>query len=614
MVYLLIGLLIAAISVIPFLLARIFAGAVGFGIVYALAVWMIGYSNASGFAGPMFGSALFLTFAFSAASAFSAHAIVVGQRKDVSLGMLAIQPVIVLFILAGIAVYGSGMLNANQYRALVGNMEKRVWTQDIQPKDPQHFRAVTTDNAVYLARKAVGELGTIGSQFQTNEDAVTLQVIRDELWYVIPLDFAGWRAWNNTGTAIGYIMVHAEDPNRQPIVRQLPKEKQFAYTPGAWFGNDLIRHIRLSGHLRQDLHGTHLEIDDDGNPWWITSVTEPTIGQFGDKVLGVVITDPVTGDSQFAKLGEIPGWIDRVMPRSLTKSYLANWGEYVHGWANSWWGKEDLTEPEEPSLIFSSEREPVFVSGITSQNKKDDSLVGVVYTSTRTGKSILYEVKGGATDQAVLTAVAKFQDVQFKHLQPADPQLYNLYGTMASVMPLVNENHAFSGVAIVSIGDVQQVAVGRSLREALRQYQRLLSQPGGFASIEKSKSLTVAEGLIERKAQDLTQNGSVYYIVLRGGKQAFVGGTEKFPTLPLVQIGDRVRVEYFASGESIVPMREFANLTLVLDKSLAEETAEKRSSEAGAANDAKPVRRDISERLKDATPEDLQRIEKALQK
>jgi hypothetical protein len=185
---------------------------------------------------------------------------------------------------------------------------------------------------------------------------------------------------------------------------------------------------------------------------------------------------------------------------------------------------------------------------------------------------------------------------------------------MASIMPLANENHAFSGVAIASISDVQRIAIGRSLPEALRQYQRLISQPGSFAGIEKSKSLAIVEGSIERKAQDLTQNGSVYYLVLRGGKQAFLGSTEKFPALPLAQVGDRVKIEYFASGESIVPMREFSNLTLVLDKSLAEETSERRSAETTIANDAKPVRRDISERLKDATPEDLQKIERALQK
>jgi hypothetical protein len=613
MLYLLVAFLIAAVSILPTLLARKITLAVVLWIPYTIFLWWLGYAHASGYAGPMFGGALFWVAVLSVVSCGLAIFATdkSGQRFP---GIAVIPPVIAWVALIGIVVFSSDAFNASDYRALVGNMEKRVWSQDIQPKDPSHFRAVTSENALYLAKKAIGELGTVGTQFQVSEEAITLQVIRGELWYVIPLDFVGWRAWNNAGTAIGYIMVHAEDPNRQPTVHQLPKEKQFAYTPGAWFGHDLIRHIRLNGNLRMNLSGTHLEIDEDGNPWWITSAMEPTIGPFGDKVRGVIVTDPVTGETRFVKLGEIPAWVDRVMPHSLTKDYLAYWGEYVHGWMNSWWDKKDLTEPENPSLVFSSEHEPMFVTGITSQNLKDDSLIGIVYTNTRTGESVEYDVKGGATDEAVLAAVSKFQEVQFKRLSGADPQLYNLYGTMSSVVPLVNENHAFSGVAIVPINNVQQIAIGRSLAEALRQYQRVLNQPGRLAGLEKEQSFAVAEGVISRIRQDIAQNGSTYYVVLHGGQQAFIGGTEKFPMIPLAQEGDRVRIRYYASGESIVPMHAFDNLTLVLKKSLAEADADVRNAESQRANEVKPVRNDLAEQLKSATPEQLLRAKEALGK
>jgi len=409
-------------------------------------------------------------------------------------------------------------------------------------------------------------------------------------------------------------MIHAEDPNHQPVVKHLDKTKQFAYTPGAWFGHDLIRHIRMNGYFRVDLNGTHLEIDEEGNPWWITAISKPSIGQFGDKVTGVVITNPVTGEIRFAPLGEVPQWVDRVMPASFVEDYLNYWGEYVHGWWAAFSSRLDLTEPEDPSLIYGSAHDPMFVSGITSRNTKDDSLIGVVYTHTRTGKSVIYEVKGGATDNAVMSAVSKFQDVQFKHLHPAAPQLYNLYGTMASVVPLVNENHAYSGVAVVNINNVQQVAIGRSLSEAVRQYQRLLGSGGDLASLSKERQTAVVEGVITRVKQDITQNGSAYYLVIEGVHHAFVGGSGEFPVLPLAQVGDRVKIEYFASGESILPMHTFNNLTLVLEKTKGEESVGQRQMESREANEDKPVRRTVEERIRNATPEELRKLDDVLKK
>lgn len=607
MIYFVVALLVSVLASLPLFMGKHHAGGVGFLAIGTLLGWWLFYASASGFAGPMFGVTLFCVALGSAIAA----GIALGHSDD---AIVLAPPVLAWIALIGIGVYSSGMLNAPAYRALIGDMEKRVWTQDVQPKDPAHVRLVSTENATYLARKVVGELGTIGSQFEVREDALTLQAIKGELWYVIPLDFAGLRAWLNTGTSVGYIMIHAEDPNHQPIVKQLPKEKQFVYTPGAYFGNDLIRHLRLSGHLRTRLWGTHLEIDEDGNPFWVTTVLTPSIGQFGNVVQGVLITDPVTGASTFAKLGDVPAWVDRAIPRELAKDYIDYWGDYVHGWMNSWWGKRDLTEAEKPSLIYSSAHDPNFVTGVTSQNGKDDSLVGIVYTHTRTGKSVYYEIKGGATDDAVRGAVSKFQDVQFRHLHPGSPQLYNLYGTMASVVPLVNENHAYSGVAIANINNVQQIATGRSLSEAVRQYQRLLGQTGDLAHLDKEKKLSVIEGVVVRAKQDLTQGGSVYYIVLGGATHAFVGGSGEFPLLPLVQAGDRVKVEYFDSGESVVPMRSLENLTLVLAKTKGESLVDERKRETRDTNEAKPVRRSVEERIRNATPEELKKLEKALER
>jgi hypothetical protein len=587
MIYLLIAFALILVSSIPLFIARQKMFALGVIVLGTLLGWWIGYASFAGFAGPMFGDALFLVALASSVAAFVA--IASDYHKKSSRGAIVALPALLWFAFFAIAFSGSGMLNASEYRALIGDMEKRVWTQDIQPKDPDHPRLVLDENALYLARKQVGDFGTIGSQFEIHEDSVTLQAIKGELWYIVPLDFKGWQEWRSTGSVPGYLKVHAEDPNRKPIAVQLPKEKQFVYTPDAFFGNNLVRHLRLdSANLRVDLKGTHLEIDEDGTPWWITSVLAPSIGQYGDKVKGVQITDPVSGVSKFYSLGAVPEWVDRVVPSEVTKDYINYWGNYVHDWLNTVWlvgAKRDLVEAGDTQIIYGSIHSPMFVTGVTSQNDKDDSLVGIVYTHTRTGKSTFYEIKGGATDDAVVRAVDKSTEIQFRHLSGGDPQLYNLYGTMASIVPLTNDNHSYQGAAIVNINNVNgQIATGRSLAEAIRQYQRLVGQSGDMAHIEKERKLSIVEGVLVRAKQDLTQTGAVYYVVIEGKKQAFIGGTGEFPLLPLAQVGDRVKIEYFASGESVVPIHSFENLTLPLEGLPAQKAVDARKLESRNAN------------------------------
>jgi len=122
------------------------------------------------------------------------------------------------------------------------------------------------------------------------------------------------------------------------------------------------------------------------------------------------------------------------------------------------------------------------------------------------------------------------------------------------------------GVAIVNINNVNgPIATGRSLAEAIRQYERLVGQSGDTGHIEKDRQLSVIEGVVARVKQDLTPTGSLYYIVLEGQKHALLGGTGEFPLIPLVQVGDRVKIGFIASGEVVVPISSFENLTLPLE-------------------------------------------------
>ena len=98
-------------------------------------------------------------------------------------------PVVAILAYVVTGMSGCAAFRSSEYREMVGKVEKREWTKDVQPKDPRHVRLVPKELAYYLATKQLGEAsGAIGSQFSVSEPELTLQMIHGELWYVAPLD------------------------------------------------------------------------------------------------------------------------------------------------------------------------------------------------------------------------------------------------------------------------------------------------------------------------------------------------------------------------------------------------------------------------------------------
>ncbi len=599
----------AVVGIIPLLLAKKVFAAIWQGVISWLVVWGILYLATPSTAFPFFGVPGFLVFML-----WVVAAIVDGIIED-DVNWSAIFPIIAAVIYIGSFIVGSGFFRSDDYKNMIGPVEERVWTQDVQPKDPKHMRMSTNENATYLAKKVLGEAGAIGSQFNISESHMTLQMIKKELWYVVPLDYQGFSVWTSTDGVPGYIMVSGEDPHRQAILKMLPADQKMKYTPGAYFSNEIERHLRNKGFINLALTDYTFEVDESGKAWWVVSAYKPSIIWSGEKLEGVIIIDPVNGDANLHPVGKIPDWVDRALPKNFIKSYLTWNGEYVHGWMNTWWGTKDIAAPEEPNLIYGEGDQPEWVTGITSKNSKDDSLIALVYTNSRTGKSVRYKVAGGGTDEAILDAVNKNNHVQFKKLHGVGPQLYNVYGTMASVVPLLNESHAFQGVAIVSINNIQTVAVGNDQYEALREYEKLISRSGQQITLDKERDIKVAEGIVDRKSKELLNSGTTYYVHITGIPHIFTGGAGELSVkLPMTKVGDKVKIEYYASGRDVVPMYSFDNLSLILTETKSQKEVRHKSTERKIGEETRQDAGTVMENIKQLNPEQLKELGKQIKK
>lgn len=571
MIYVLLGLLIGVLSALPLALRGKLVGALRYGcfsaVVTTLLSWLFTWSTM----GPLAGGFGFLLLVFWAGAAFIDE----GEdtydrrgRREYQASWIWLFPVIYGVVFFGSLAAGSAMCNARTWSSMIGTVETREWTKDVQPKDPAHMRMASRENALYQAQKVLGSAGAVGSQFNISEDSMTLQMINKHLWFIVPLDYTAFSVWlNSTTGAPGYIRIDGEDPHAQPEVIMLKNGERLTYTPGAYFDQNLERHLRYNGYLDAILSDWTFEIDEGGRPWWVVTVADPTIWWDGWKVRGVVQVDPATGSTLFHEIGAVPSWIDRVVPAYFVENYLDWQGAYSSGWLNSWWGRLNVTTAERPRLIYASDGEPEFVTGITSASARDNSLVALVYTNSRTGKSVRYVMKGGATETAVLDAVDKNSQVQFKHQHGVDPQLYNINGMPVAVVPLLNESHAFQGVAMVPINDVQTVAVGATQYEALRELESKLSDGNGRMAITEQRDISAVNGVVDRIASEAISSGTIYYIHLRGVPHLFKAKSGESAKLPVTSVGDRVHLQYFDSERDVVPIKSFDNLSLVLSSS-----------------------------------------------
>lgn len=593
----------AALGVIPLLVAKRTKEALALFALVNMICLIVFWAISASIVGPFFGACSITLFA-----CWMACAGIGSDSKEfpVLLGF----PVFLTILVLVIAFMSSSMVRSSDYAKMIGPIEERVWTQDVQPKSPKHIRMTNPENALYKAQNALK--GEIGSQFEVAGANMTLQMIRGTLYYIVPLDFRNFGVWKNSEGVPAYVKVSAEDDDQEAELKMLPAGKKFLYTPGAYFGKNLERHLRSNGFVNIGLCDYTLEIDEEEGAWWVITTYQPTIMAGGKKVTGAVLVNPMTGESKTYDMASMPSWVDRVVPEEFVERYISWWGEYRNGYINTLpliGDHKGLLKPVDPNLYYGSDGQPYWVTDVTSVGK-DTSLTGVMYTNSKTGKSVLYKTDGGSTSEAILKAVNDNQAVKYLKLHGTNPQLYNLYGTMASVVVLLNDQHARQGVAIVSVKDIQKVAVGADIYEAVAKYQEFI---GGHAkgALEKTRDMLSVAGVVERIHQEFVANGNAtYQIYLRGVPHVFYGTKKLSVKLPITEKGDKVKIDYVATSEAAIPILGFENSSIDLKYSKEEKQLTEQALKNQATEKTKTDALTTSERLKSLSPKQLKQLEK----
>ena len=451
----------------------------------------------------------------------------------------------------------SPIFRASSYRNLLGKVEESVFTEDISPVSVDEIRIVDKDMAMKLGEKKIGEIPAIGSISKVGD--YSIQSVKGELYWVAPLVHRDIIKWiTNLDGTNGYIMVSATNPQDVRLVQNINgKQLKIVYQEEAYFLQDLHRHIYLSGVVNYGMTEFNFEIDDDGNPYWVVSLYEHSIGYGGANAVGTAIVDAQSGEVKVYSIEDTPKWVDRIQPENFIVQQIKDWGLYVNGFLNSVISEEGVLLPSEgTSLVYGNDGKSYWYTGITSSGA-DESTVGFMLVDPRTKESKLYMQTGATESAAMSTAEGKVQE---KDYQATFPVMYNILGKPTYVLGLKDKAGLVKMVAFVSVEDYSLIGLGETKEEAYRNYKEVLESEGNDIELDENEDLEQIEGIISRINQDVKSGDTTYYITLKDNDQLIFTGTSKVSTeLPITMVGDQVSISYVKTDSNTISIAEFDN-------------------------------------------------------
>jgi hypothetical protein len=387
--------------------------------------------------------------------------------------------------------------------------------------------------------------------------------VNGHLYWVAPLEFQGLFKWMNRGTSPGYIMVDAEDPTAQPVLKTGYNMK---YMTSAYFSTELTRHLYQNGYDHVRLRDINFEVTDELKPKWVITLTQPTVLNTGDVVTGVAIVDPESGEIEEYPVGSAPSWVDRVMPEETAKDYLSWYGGYVHGWWNSVTAGQDVNviSSDDMWLIHGQNGRAYWFCGMTSSSSSDQSLTSIVLIDSRDGTISQYRLSGW-NEQAVINAV----DVavsNFKTYHASAPIPYDCSGNLAYVVPIAatsGNGEIFQEVAIVD-AHTGHVSLGNTKAIALEGYKRYLNTNGYNFAITASSTRKNITGSVSRISQIIPSSDSGYRLIwLNDSNIIYEVAVSQYPTVALTYVTDNVSMSYEDSNDTVINVDYFKNADVI---------------------------------------------------
>ncbi len=457
-----------------------------------------------------------------------------------------------ILLLLGVYMATAFLFNANE-KFDVSKMEQKV---EIKAFDETETPASVPPQ--FARNKMKKSFGQVPNTSYYELGSLQIQKVNGEYVYIAPVEFSDFFKWIRSGSTPGYFTLSATDSSANPKF----VKTEMVYTPSSYFNKEIERHIRLQYPDLIFYGDTQLEINDDGKPYYIRTYGDFISARNGFKASGVVVVDAKTGATKKYALDQVPAFIDgAVSPEavSLQNSYFGN---YIHGFWNSMFGKSDVKLPSDEgteanvSPVFDAKGDMYYFTDFTSPKEGVDSMLGYALTNARTGKATYYTGNLEASymdSQGALQIIEKrFIEKKWKGRMPI---LYNFYGEASWLTPVLDSNGFLQNYFIVSAANPEIAAYASTPNEALRAYKTALQKGGGTVNSSSKQEKKETTGKVKRVYKEKTGDYTTVTFLLDDGK-SYTMSSEKEPLVIYLKESDQVTMKYTDTGEIFLPVDE----------------------------------------------------------
>ena len=441
------------------------------------------------------------------------------------------------------SVIGWKLIRAADYRELLA-VETGDFASEVEEISFDQIPMLDRDSASKLGNRKLGELADMVSQFEVDDDYTQINY-KDRPVRVTALRYGDWIKWfNNRQSGLpAYLIIDMVTQNVE-VVRL---EQGIRYTTAEHFSRNLQRHLRFH-YPTYIFDAPAFEIDEDGNPYWVCPRLTNTIGLFGGTdVLGAVLVNAVTGETEYYKVGEIPNWVDHVYNADLIISQYDNHGRYIHGFINSLFGQRDVTVTTDGYNYIALNDDVYMYTGITSV-VSDESNIGFILSNQRTKETRFYSVAGAEEYSAMDSARGQVQQMNYT---ATFPLLLNIADQPSYFMALKDAAGLVKMYAMVNVSQYQIVATGSSVADCESSYRLMLARNGLISDSDTDVKPTgqgQVTGTVAEIRSAVVEGNTWYYLRLQDGSVYYAISAADDKNAVILSVGDQVTVT-FAEGE-----------------------------------------------------------------
>ena len=463
----------------------------------------------------------------------------------IKIGGTATAVILVVLIVGGLTSWE--LFNATSYHNII-TMEEGNFEEDInQIQNVENLSIVDMETAERLGDRTIGSIPN--AAWYEVDDEYNLIKYQGEQYRISALNYGGyWKSQEAKYDGIpGYVLVNTSTQE----AKYVELEKGMKYSPSAHWSFDLKRHLR--GQYPSYMFGEHFfEIDEKGNPYYITAVKKTTIGMFGGKKEeSFIITNACTGESKEYKTEDLPEWVDHAYSLDYLMRAAKYNLSYVNGFWNSLFSKTNVLNTTYSywstgyNTAITADGDIVFYTGLTPASNAESN-VGFILANPRTGVITRYTCSGAEESSAQASAESLVQDLEY---EATFPTILNVDGEETYFMLLKDKAGLVQRYALCNVENYTKVVQADTLEEAVSQYLAKLEKEDAEQDVVKIQK---AEGRIQELYEAQVDGCTFYYFKFEGSDNLYMSSIKNSNKQVMLKIGTEVSIEFVPATEDTV--------------------------------------------------------------